>query len=51
MQPLPFADEKLISKSDDELVYLSKELELADWENVSNMYSHLANVISENKIE
>ncbi|MEC0240642.1 Hsp33 family molecular chaperone HslO [Paenibacillus dokdonensis] len=51
MQPLPFADEKLISKSDDELVYLSKELEQMNWSNVANMYSHLANVISENKIE
>ena len=51
MQPLPFADEKLISKSDDELVYLSKELERANWDNVANMYSHLANLISENKIE
>lgn len=51
MQPLPFADEKLISKSAYELVYLSKELEQMNWDNVANMYSHLANVISEKKIE
>jgi redox-regulated HSP33 family molecular chaperone len=51
MQPLPFADEKLISKSAYELVYLSKELEQFNWDNVENIYSNLANVISENKIE
>lgn len=51
MQPLPFADEKIISKSDDELVYLSKELEHVNWNNAANIYGHLANIISENKIE
>ncbi|PXW90501.1 Hsp33 protein [Pseudogracilibacillus auburnensis] len=51
MQPLPFADKKLISKSDDELVYLSKELEQVNWNNAANIYSHIANIIAENKIE
>jgi len=51
MQPLPFADEKLISKSDDELLYLSKELEQTNWNNAANIYSHLADIISKNKIE
>lgn len=51
MQPLPFADKKSISKSDDELVYLSKELEQVNWDNAANIYSHIANIIAENKIE
>lgn len=51
VQPLPFADEKLMSKNDDELVYLSKELGQASWQEAVSIYSHLVNVISENKIE
>lgn len=51
MQPLPFADEKIITKSASELVYLAKELEHTSWHNVAYVYSHLANIIGENKIE
>lgn len=51
MQPLPFADKKIMAKNDDELVYLSKKLEKANWQEVISIYSHLANVVSENKIE
>lgn len=51
MQPLPFADEKLISKSDDELIYLSRELEESNWQDAAKIYSHMANVISEIKLE
>lgn len=51
MQPLPFANESLITKYDDELMYLSRRLENASWPEVPSIYSHLANVISENKIE
>ncbi len=51
MQPLPFADEKVIAKNDAELVYLSKQLEQTEWQKVINIYSHLANVISESSIE
>lgn len=51
MQPLPFADEKIISKSDDELVYLSKEFEQVSWNNAENIYGHLANIIAKKKIE
>lgn len=49
-QPLPFASEKAMAKSDQELVYLSKLLEQTDWENVSEIYVHLATVISESRI-
>lgn len=51
MQPLPFADEKIMAKNDVELVYLSKQLEQANWQEVISIYSHLASVVSENKIE
>jgi redox-regulated HSP33 family molecular chaperone len=51
MQPLPFADKKEIAKNDAELVYLSKQLEETEWQKVSEIYSHLAKVISESKIE
>lgn len=51
MQPLPFADEKIMAKNDAELVYLSKRLEQANWQEVISIYSHLANVVSENKME
>lgn len=51
MQPLPFADEKAIAKNDAELVYLSKQLEHTEWQKVRSIYSHLANVISESRIE
>lgn len=51
MQPLPFADEEIMAKSDAELVYLSKKLEEANWHEVTSIYSHLASVVSENKIE
>lgn len=51
MQPLPFADEKIMAKSDAELVYLSKKLEQANWHEATKIYSHLANVVSENKME
>ena len=51
MQPLPFADEKIMAKNDAELVYLSKKLEQANWQEVISIYSHLASVISGNKIE
>lgn len=51
MQSLPFADEKAIAKNDAELVYLSKQLEQTEWQKVRSIYSHLANVISESRIE
>lgn len=51
MQPLPFADEKAISKGDAELLYLSKQLEQTEWQKVISIYNPLANVISESKIE
>ncbi len=51
LQPLPFADEKSISDCDRELVFLSKQLEQANWQDVKNIYSHIANVISESRIE
>lgn len=51
MQPLPFADEKAIAKNDAELLYLSKQLEQTEWQKVSDIYNHLANVISESRIE
>ena len=51
MQPLPFADEKIMTKNDAELVYLSKKLEQANWQEVISIYSHLANVVLENKME
>lgn len=50
-QPLPFADERVMAKNDNEVVYLSKALENADWKDAAEIYAHLANVISEDKIE
>ena len=51
MQPLPFADEKAISKGDAELLYLSKQLAQTEWQKVISIYNPLANVISESRIE
>lgn len=51
MQPLPLADEREIARIDAELVYLSKQLEQTHWERVSDIYNHLAKVISKNDIE
>lgn len=50
-QPLPFADEKIMAKNDAELLYLSKTLEQANWQEVISIYRHLAIVVSENKLE
>lgn len=51
MQPLPFADKKAIAEGDAELLYLSKQLEQNEWQKVISIYSPLANVISESRIE
>jgi redox-regulated HSP33 family molecular chaperone len=51
MQPLPFADEKEMEKIDAELVYLRQRLENEHWNELPNLFSHLANVVSENTIE
>lgn len=51
IQPLPFAAVKTLAKEDAEFVYLSTALEQSRWEEVASIYSDLANVVSENKIE
>lgn len=51
MQPLPFADKKAIAEGYAELLYLSKQLEQNEWQKVISIYSPLANVISESRIE
>lgn len=51
VQSEQLADKKEIAKNDAELVYLSKQLEETEWQKVSEIYSHLAKVISESKIE
>ncbi|MDD2958524.1 MAG: Hsp33 family molecular chaperone HslO [Lachnospiraceae bacterium] len=50
VQPLPFADEKLMEQADRELVYLSTALEQTDWKSVLDIYRPLATVISESEI-
>jgi len=51
IQPLPFADELQTLIRDNELVYLSHQLEEASWNNVKHTFSHIANVIVETEIE
>lgn len=49
-QPLPFADHGAMQKAEQELAYLSGELEQADWTDVPKIYHHLGSVISESTI-
>lgn len=51
MQPLPFADYKLMGKAAYEVVYHAKELGRLPWGQVPGKLSCLAKVISENTIE
>lgn len=51
MQPLPFADDKAMTDSAAELVYLSRALETTKWDEVPDLYRHLANVVSESKMD
>lgn len=51
MQPLPFADDKAMADSAAELVYLSRALETTKWDEVPELYRHLANVVSESKMD
>lgn len=51
MQSLPFADEKEMEKIDAEFVYLRQRLEKEHWNELPKLFSHLANVVSENTIE
>lgn len=51
MQPLPFADERLMAKAANEMTYHAKELGVIQWEQIPHRIAQLAYVISENKIE
>ncbi|ETT63326.1 Hsp33 protein [Paenibacillus sp. FSL R7-277] len=51
MQPLPFADNKLMGKAAYEVVHQVKELGQLPWVQIPGKLSYLAKVISENTIE
>lgn len=51
IQPLPLFDERKLEKDDREFLFLGERLEHSKWTEVDQIYNHLANVVSRNKVE